>query len=131
MLYTDQPGDRKIRIFNYKWQVSKNLYQLFKSADPDLTAQIKLRTSLASMPQLGAKRSKENIINDTIEMLFQYRKHCNNSAAPTQLVLPETLRPFPLFILSALKSPVSPHHTQLIFCFSSTAFFKNASLTRK
>lgn len=57
--------------------------------------------------QLGAKRTKEKLINDLIDMLYNYRKHCGQSNNPSQLVLPEMLRIFPLFILSALKSPVS------------------------
>jgi Sec23/Sec24 helical domain len=53
---------------------------------------------------LGAKRIKEKIINDVIEMLYNYRVHCGQSNNPSQLVLPETLRIYPLYILSALKT---------------------------
>lgn len=54
---------------------------------------------------LGAKRVKEKMINDLVEMLYNYKKHCGQSTNPSQLLLPETLKNFPLLILSALKSP--------------------------
>jgi len=57
--------------------------------------------------QIGAKRTKEKLINDVIEMLYNYRKNCGQSNNPSQLVLPEMLRLYPLQILSALKTPVS------------------------
>ena len=58
---------------------------------------------------LGAKRVKEKTINDLVEMLYNYKKHCGQSTNPSQLLLPETLKNLPLLILSALKSPVSSH----------------------
>ena len=40
-------------------------------------------------------------------MLYNYRKNCGQSNNPSQLVLPEMLRLYPLYMLSALKSSVS------------------------
>jgi len=76
MLHTDQLGERRIRILNYSWRVAKTLYGFFKSADADACSQIKLRCCIASMMPLGAKKAKEKLINDLIEMLYSYRKHC-------------------------------------------------------
>jgi len=47
------------------------------------------------------------LINDLVELLFNYRKNCAQAMSPTQLVLPETMRNYPLFLLSAIKTPVS------------------------
>ena len=65
MLYTDATGVRRILILNYMWRVSKTLY-----------AQFKIRHSLSSAMLLGAKRVKEKTINDLVEMLYNYKKHC-------------------------------------------------------
>lgn len=46
-------------------------------------------------------------MNDLIELLSNYRKHCAQAMSPTQLVLPETMRNYPLYLVSALKTPVS------------------------
>ncbi len=107
MLYTDASGVRRILILNYMWRVSKTLYAYYKSSDCEALAQFKIRHSLSSAMLLGAKRVKEKMINDLVEMLYNYKKHCGQSTNPSQLLLPETLKNLPLLILSALKSPVS------------------------
>ena len=107
MLYTDSSGVRRIMILNYMWRVSKTLYAYFKSSDCESVAQFKIRHSLSSAMLLGAKRVKEKTINDLVELLYNYKKHCGQSTNPSQLLLPETLKNLPLLILSSLKSPVS------------------------
>jgi hypothetical protein len=32
---------------------------------------------------LGAKRTKEKLINDVVELLYNYRKHCGQSNNPS------------------------------------------------
>jgi protein transport protein SEC24 len=76
MLYTDANGVRRILIFNYMWRVSKTLYAYYKSSDCEAVAQFKIRHSLSSAMLLGAKRVKEKTINDLVEMLYNYKKHC-------------------------------------------------------
>ena len=111
MLYTDSFGVRRIMILNYMWRVSKTLYAYFKSSDCEAAAQFKIRYALSNSMLLGAKRVKEKMINDLVEMLYNYKKHCGQSTNPSQLLLPETLKNFPLLILSALKSPVRNNFT--------------------
>jgi len=69
------------------------------------------------VPKLGAKGTKEKVINDLVEMLTSYRNHCANQTSPSQLVLPETLTVLPLYILSSLKKPALKLLTQ---CFLDT-----------
>ena len=40
MLFTDQYGERRIRIFNYSWKVAQNLYSYFKSSDVENVTQL-------------------------------------------------------------------------------------------
>jgi len=94
-------------ILNYMWRVSRSLYAYFKSSDCEAVAQLKVRHSLSTAMLLGAKRVKEKTINDLVELLYNYKKHCGQSNNPSQLLLPESLRNLPLLILSSLKSPVS------------------------
>lgn len=97
MLYTDvATQERRILVLNMVWRVCKNLYAYFKSADVDSTAQFKLRQAAAHAQEIGTNRTKLKLINDLVEMLYQYRKHCGQSNNPSQLVLPETLRQLPL-----------------------------------
>lgn len=70
MLYTDNAGERRIMVFNHMWRVAKNLFGYFKSADVDATAQFRIRHLLAQAQTLGAKRTKEKLINDLVELLY-------------------------------------------------------------
>ena len=46
VLYTDQIGERKIRILNYNWKVAQNVYNYCRSADVENVSQYKLRHDL-------------------------------------------------------------------------------------
>ena len=43
-------------------------------------------------------------MNDIVDMLNYYRMQCAQQTNPSQLVLPETLKLFPLYMLVAIKS---------------------------
>lgn len=105
MLYTDHLDVRRIMVLNYVWKVCSNLVGYFKSADVEAVSQFKIRHMCTQALGLGAKRTKEKLINDVIELLYNYRKNCGQSNNPSQLVLPEMLRLYPLYMLSAIKTP--------------------------
>ena len=73
MLFTDMEGIRNIRVFNYSWKVAKNLYSYFKSSDCENLAQFKIRNQLSQTMRRGAKTIKEKLINDLVDMLYNYR----------------------------------------------------------
>ena len=77
-LYTDAYGERKIRILNYTWKVAANVYNYCRSADVESVSQFKLRHDLTKVTKLGAKGTKEKVINDLVEMLTNYRNNCAN-----------------------------------------------------
>lgn len=76
MLYTDSQQIRRIMVLNYVWKVCSNLLSYFKSADVEAVSQFKIRHMCSQAFSLGAKRAKEKLINDVIELLFNYRKNC-------------------------------------------------------
>ena len=78
MLYTDPYGERKIRVFNYAWLVSQNLYNYCKSADVESVSQFQIRQNLTQVTRKGAKSTKEKVINDLVEMLTNYRNLCSD-----------------------------------------------------
>lgn len=74
MLYTDQGGTRRIMVLNYVWKVAKNLFNYFKSADVDNCAQFKIRHTSANSLTAGARKTREKLMNDMVNMLYNYRK---------------------------------------------------------
>ena len=83
ILYTDLNGDRKIRILNYNWNVAQNIYNYCRSSDVESVSQFKLRHDLTQVVKLGAKGTKEKVINDLVDMLTNYRNTCANQTSPS------------------------------------------------
>lgn len=83
MLYTRSDGERMIRVFNYHWTVSKNLYSYFKSTDVEALVQFKMRQELTLLNTMGAKELWTKFQTDLVDMLFQYRKQCAAQTNPT------------------------------------------------
>ena len=105
ILYTDIDGLRKFRVINYQWKVASNALNYYLSADVENVAQFKIRGYIANVSKLGAKATKEKVINDLIDLLTNYRKDCASHTSISTLALPETLKLLPLYILSAMKLP--------------------------
>lgn len=106
MLYNTQFGEKRIRIFNMNLPVTKNLNSYFKAADVEVVAQFMIRKDLCRYPQIGAKAIKELITSNLVTLLHTYRTQCASQSSPSQLILPDSLKLLPLYILSAFKTPV-------------------------
>lgn len=50
------------------------------------------------------KDVRETIVDRCIKILAAYRKTCASSSSPGQLILPESLKLFPLYSLTLIKS---------------------------
>ena len=105
MLYTNQQGERRVRIFNIASSVTDSINNYFKAANCEVFVTYLLRSSLASLPSSNAKSVKDSIINQVVELLTKYRKSCSSNSAPSQLVIPESLKIMLIQILGALRSP--------------------------
>lgn len=73
MLYTNQWGERRIRVFNQSLQLSKNLNGHVKAADVETLADFTIKREASRVFQRGAKATKESIINNLVALLHNYR----------------------------------------------------------
>jgi len=104
LLYTTSSGERRIRVFSQCLPVTSNLVDLFKSADND--AVVALTTKVALEKALTGKLSdaREAIVNKCIDILTVYRTDLAPPSNTGSLMLPETLKNFPLYILALVKN---------------------------
>lgn len=103
LLYTTSFGERRIRSLTQCYTVSSSLADLFRFADVEgLTT---LTTKIAIEKCLSGRLSdtREALVNKCIEILSVYRQNIA-SGASTQLMLPDSLKLFPLYILSLVKN---------------------------
>lgn len=109
ILYTSPTRQRVVRVHNLCAAVSSNATIIFRNADLDAvtTTAVKLAIDRAlqqplSHPTLGAKTMLQDL---AIEILHKYRINCSAQSPRGQLILPESLKLLPLYVLGMLKHP--------------------------
>jgi protein transport protein SEC24 len=85
--------------------VAKNINAYFKSTDVEALSQFILKRELSKVHLKGAKTTRESVINNLVALLYNYRTHCATTSSPSQLILPDSLKLLPLYILSTMKTP--------------------------
>ncbi len=63
MLYTNNWGERRIRIMNFKMNVTKNLNTYFKAADVETASQFIIKRELSKMTLRGPRVVREHLTN--------------------------------------------------------------------
>ena len=91
-------------MFNMAFQVVKNLNQYFKACVVENWTQYFLRQKLARLHLKGARPLREEVVADTVQVLHLYRQQCAPNSAPSQLVIPESLKLMPIYVLAAFKT---------------------------
>ena len=76
ILYTNQFGERRIRVFNQSLQIAKNLNAYFKAADVETLSDFLIKRYASRVMSVGAKVTKETIINNLVTLLHIYRQKC-------------------------------------------------------
>jgi protein transport protein SEC24 len=119
-LFTSKSGQRTVRVSTLAVPSTSVVQDVFRGSDFDaiacvLTRQVmtKLGYGIESASDLTVDHAKgslvkarEHLISSLVDILAAYRLHTSASKSPSgQLILPETLKLLPLFILSMLKNP--------------------------
>ncbi|OQR96617.1 transporter Sec24 [Thraustotheca clavata] len=110
LLYTRLDGARVVRVHNLALPVANLVTNVFRNADLDATCAIwqrmsaKVITDRSIMGRANGQAVKERLVDDCVNVLFNYRKHCASNSSSGQLILPESLKLLPLYTLASLKS---------------------------
>ena len=104
ILYTNREGIRKVRVHNLCLPIANSVADVFANADAEVIATFlcKRAISLTTTSTLPVIRDLLNMRLSSI--LAAYRKNCSSSTANSQLVLPESLKVLPIYILALMKS---------------------------
>lgn len=104
LLYTTADGQRRIRCSNIVASVSENSLESMKLADQDAVVCLLSKQIATRMPEKLLKDVRNQLIEKTIDILSAYRKNFSGSHPPGQLVLPENLKEFAMYMLGLIKS---------------------------
>ncbi|KAI0835984.1 beta-sandwich domain of Sec23/24 [Hypoxylon sp. FL0890] len=107
LLYTTASGQRRVRCHNVIASVSDNARECMKFVDQDAVYTIiakEAATKLAST-STTLKDIRLSLTEKTIDILAGYRKNFSSqSHPPGQLVMPEKLKEFAMYMLGLIKS---------------------------
>lgn len=104
LLYTSASGQRRVRCSNVVASVSEGALEAMKFLDQDAVIHIIAKEAASRIPERSLKDIRGHISEKTIDILSGYRKNFSGSHPPGQLVLPENLKEFSMYILGLLKS---------------------------
>ncbi|XP_048440909.1 protein transport protein Sec24-like At4g32640 [Pyrus x bretschneideri] len=104
LLYTTVYGQRRIRVTTLALPCTSMLNNLFRTADLDTQFACILKQAAIEIPSRPLMQVRERLTDHCINILCSYRKFCATVSSSGQLVLPETLKLLPLYILALTKS---------------------------
>ncbi|XP_016346154.1 protein transport protein Sec24D isoform X2 [Sinocyclocheilus anshuiensis] len=113
LLYTTIGGQRRLRIHNLSLNCSSQLSELYKSCETDALINFFAKSAYRAMLTQPLKTVREILVNQTAHMLACYRKNCASLSAASQLILPDAMKVFPVYMNSLLKTPTLVGSTEL------------------
>ncbi|CCJ29196.1 unnamed protein product [Pneumocystis jirovecii] len=103
ILYTTASGYRRLRCYNIVASVSSNASDIIKHIDIDTCITVLAKD--VKIKKNSLKQVRDELTEICINVLACYRKSISSSVPTSQLVLPENLKLFPIYILCLLKLP--------------------------
>jgi protein transport protein SEC24 len=104
LLYTSAAGQRRVRCINIVAGVMESAMESMRTVDQDAVVSIIAKEASSKMADKTLKDIRASITEKTIDILAGYRKNFSGSHPPGQLVLPENLKEFSMYMLSLIKS---------------------------
>ncbi|XP_045919744.1 protein transport protein Sec24D [Micropterus dolomieu] len=113
LLYTTINGQRRLRIHNLNLNCSSQLSEMFKSCETDSLINFFAKSAYRAMLNQPLKNVREILVNQTAHMLACYRKNCASPSAASQLILPDAMKVFPVYMNSLMKTAPLVGSTEL------------------
>jgi protein transport protein SEC24 len=103
LLYTSSSGQRRVRCINIVAGVNEGAAETMRTVDQDAVVNIIAKQASSQMSEKSLKDIRANLTEKTIDILAGYRKNFSGSHPPGQLVLPEHLKEFSMYMLGLIK----------------------------
>ncbi|CAO1626197.1 unnamed protein product [Parajaminaea phylloscopi] len=104
LLYTTSYGERRVRCHNIAVPVTNLLGNVFRYADLDSTIAYYAK-EVSTLAQNKSLQDLRHYLTDRCaKILLAYKKNCAASSGPQQLILPESFKLLPLYVLCINKS---------------------------
>lgn len=104
LLYTTASGERRVRCSNVIASVSDLPKECMRFVDQDAVYTLIAKEAASKMVTTSLKDIRGALSEKTVDILAGYRKNFSGSHPPGQLVLPEHLKEFSMYMLGLCKS---------------------------
>jgi len=104
LLYTTATGERRVRCSNVIASVSDQPKECMNFVDQDAVYTLIAKEAASKMLTNSLKEIRGALSEKTVDILSGYRKNFSGSHPPGQLVLPEHLKEFSMYMLGLVKS---------------------------
>lgn len=111
LLYTDVHGVRKVRSINTRAPVSSSINSIFKYTNQNVTMRVMINEILVNLGDCNFTEIRKLIDEQLTENLTQYKALISGNSAST-IVLPDTLKTLPTYMLSFQKSELMKPNVQ-------------------
>ncbi|XP_015252733.1 PREDICTED: protein transport protein Sec24D isoform X1 [Cyprinodon variegatus] len=113
LLYTTISGQRRLRIHNLSLNCTSQLSELYKSCETDSLINFFAKSAYRAILNQPVKNVRDILVNQTAHMLACYRKNCASPSAASQLILPDSMKVFPVYMNSLMKTAPLVGSTEL------------------
>lgn len=104
VLYTTATGERRVRVHTLAVPVTSTLGNVFRYADMDSAVAYYAKEAATLARTKPLKEVRNYLTSKCVAILLAYRKNCASTTNAGQLILPESFKLFPLYVLALLKN---------------------------
>jgi protein transport protein SEC24 len=104
LLYTTASGERRVRCHNLVASVAESGGEAMKFVDQDAVVSIMAKEAASKLPEKSMKDVRSAVTEKTVDILAGYRRNFSSTHPSGQLVIPENLKEFSMYMLSLIKS---------------------------
>lgn len=103
LLYTTASGQRRVRCHNLVASVAESGSESMRYVDQDAVIGVMAKEAAARIPDKSPKDIRNLLLEHTVDILAGYRKNFSSTHPTAQLVMPEQLKEFCMYMLGMLK----------------------------
>ena len=105
-LYTDNYGERKIRLFNSSYSTADSFGKIYNEADCEVIIKSLLMKQIDLAYRMGLDSMRKDLCSFVVNCYYTYRYRERKQMPLDQLIIPPTLKNLALFIDSFIKKGV-------------------------
>lgn len=104
LLYTTMLGQRRIRIMNLALPASKDMGVMFRFADMDTVLNFVSKAAITDSIKSPMSEVCKSLTLRCVQVMAAYRQHVATSGTRGQMILPESLKLYAIYVLGMHKS---------------------------